>query len=117
MSQLENGDPNAKNLPMFFAKEKLARGEITMKDIPYMQRGGAYDGSDLETGPIGFLKKAFKPKEKPESTGEDFKKLKEGSSAYNSRLFGAVDSVKNAPKIDFSKNGATEKKSGGGWFR
>lgn len=118
VSQLENGDPNAKNLPMFFAKEKLARGEITMKDIPYMQRGGAYDGSDLETGPIGFLKKAFKPKEKPESTGEDFKKLKEGSSAYNSRLFGAVDSVSNAPKIDFSKNGATQKKSGGGgWFR
>jgi hypothetical protein len=104
VSQLENGDPNAKNLPMFFAKEKLARGEITMKDIPYMQRGGAYDGSDLETGPIAFLKKAFKPKEKPESTGEDFKKLKEGSSAYNSRMFGAVDRVNNAPKIDFSKN-------------
>jgi hypothetical protein len=89
-----------------------------MKDIPYMQRGGAYDGSDLETGPIAFLKKAFKPKEKPESTGEDFKKLKEGSSAYSSRMFGAVDSVKNAHKIDLSKNGATEKKSGGGcWFR
>lgn len=43
------------NMPMEFAKQKLARGEIKPEDIPYMQRpGGMPDGSDLKK------KKGFK---------------------------------------------------------
>ena len=45
---LEAGDPKAKNMPVFFAKEKLARGEIKLQDIPYMQRGGSWDNSDVK---------------------------------------------------------------------
>jgi len=37
------------NMPMYNAKEKLARGEITVADIPYMQRpGGSWDNSDVK---------------------------------------------------------------------
>ena len=37
------------NMPMFNAKEKLARGEIKEIDIPYMQRpGGSWDNSDIK---------------------------------------------------------------------
>ena len=36
-------------MPMFNAKEKLARGEIKEEDIPYMQRkGGSWDNSDIK---------------------------------------------------------------------
>ena len=35
-------------MPVFFAKEKLARGEIKLQDIPYMQRGGSWDNSDVK---------------------------------------------------------------------
>ncbi len=41
------------NMPVEFAKKRLAKGEITLKDIPYMQRpGGKPDDSDLK--PAGF---------------------------------------------------------------
>merc|ERR1719231_2242833 len=45
---LGSADRTAKNMPVFFAKEKLARGEITKADIPYMQRGGSWDNSDIK---------------------------------------------------------------------
>ena len=35
-------------MPVFNAKEKLARKEIKLEDIPYMQRGGAWDNSDVK---------------------------------------------------------------------
>ena len=35
-------------MPVFNAKEKLARGEIREEDIPYMQRGGSWDNSDIK---------------------------------------------------------------------
>ena len=31
-----------------FAKEKVARGELKVEDIPYMQRGGNWDNSDIK---------------------------------------------------------------------
>jgi hypothetical protein len=34
-------------MPVFNAKEKLKRGEIKQADIPYMQRLGSWDGSDV----------------------------------------------------------------------
>jgi len=35
-------------MPVENAKEKLARGEIKLEDIPYMQRGGSWDNSDVK---------------------------------------------------------------------
>jgi len=35
-------------MPVFNAKEKIAKGEIKQEDIPYMQRGGAWDNSDVK---------------------------------------------------------------------
>ena len=37
------------NMPVYNSAEKLASGEITMADIPYMQRpGGSWDNSDIK---------------------------------------------------------------------
>jgi hypothetical protein len=35
-------------LPVFNAKEKLAKKQIRLEDIPYMQRGGSWDNSDVK---------------------------------------------------------------------
>ena len=35
-------------MPVFDAKGKLARGELKLEDIPYMQRGGNWDNSDVK---------------------------------------------------------------------
>ncbi|CAB9501857.1 expressed unknown protein [Seminavis robusta] len=34
-------------LPVFNAKEKIAKGEIRPEDVPYMQRGGKWDNTDV----------------------------------------------------------------------
>ena len=33
---------------LFKAKERVAKGELKVEDIPYMQRGGAWDNSDVK---------------------------------------------------------------------
>ena len=38
--------------------EKVRRGEIALKDVPYMQRGGSWDNSDL-AGKKGWMKTGF----------------------------------------------------------
>lgn len=44
---LERGE--AKHLmPVFNAKERVARGELKVEDIPYMQRGGNWDNRDVK---------------------------------------------------------------------
>jgi len=35
-------------LPVFNAKERVMKGELKMEDIPYMQRGGSWDDSDVK---------------------------------------------------------------------
>ena len=35
-------------MPVFDAKKKVARGELKLEDIPYMQRGGSWDNSDVK---------------------------------------------------------------------
>jgi hypothetical protein len=37
-------------MPMFNAKEKLKKGAIKEEDIPYMQRGGSWDNTDVKGG-------------------------------------------------------------------
>jgi hypothetical protein len=44
---LERGE-TSHLLPVFNAKEKLKKGEIKLEDIPYMQRGGSWDNSDVK---------------------------------------------------------------------
>lgn len=35
-------------LPVFNAEEKIRKGELKPEDIPYMQRGGSWDNSDIK---------------------------------------------------------------------
>jgi hypothetical protein len=35
-------------MPVMNAKEKVKKGEIKQEDIPYMQRGGSWDNSDVK---------------------------------------------------------------------
>ena len=45
-TDLEQGKA-AHLMPMLDAKKKLAKGQIRQEDIPYMQRLGSWDGSDV----------------------------------------------------------------------
>jgi hypothetical protein len=44
---LERGEA-AHLMPVFNAKEKIKKGELRLEDIPYMQRGGSWDNSDVK---------------------------------------------------------------------
>lgn len=35
-------------LPVFNAKERVKKGELKAEDIPYMQRGGSWDNTDVK---------------------------------------------------------------------
>jgi hypothetical protein len=65
---LEKGDAGHM-MPMFNSKEKLKSGEIKMEDIPYMQRGGSWDNSDVK----GAKKVRWRGSDK-EYAGGGFKK-------------------------------------------
>jgi hypothetical protein len=52
-------------LPVFNAKERLAKGELKLEDIPYMQRGGAWDNSDVK----GAKKKKWLASDKEYANG------------------------------------------------
>jgi len=112
---LEAGDPKAKNMPVFFAKEKLARGEIKLQDIPYMQRGGSWDNSDVKgarknkwtAADATYDKAGFKEskgllgKFQREKKEKDIRKLTEKEMYAK---LGAVNTgngrgIRNAPKI------------------
>mmetsp|Transcript_15259 Transcript_15259/g.28728 ORF Transcript_15259/g.28728 Transcript_15259/m.28728 type:complete len:211 (+) Transcript_15259:131-763(+) len=44
---LERGEANHL-LPVLNAKERVKKGELKLEDIPYMQRGGNWDNSDVK---------------------------------------------------------------------
>lgn len=52
-------------MPVFNAKERVAKGELRMEDIPYMQRGGSWDNSDVK----GAKKKRWLKSDKEYSSG------------------------------------------------
>lgn len=52
-------------LPVMNAKERVAKGELKPEDIPYMQRGGAWDNSDVK----GAKKKRWLSSDKEYSEG------------------------------------------------
>lgn len=64
-------------MPMFNAKEKLAKGQIRKEDIPYMQRGGSWDNSDVS----GAKKKKWLNSDK-EYAGGGYKRFQSVSILY-----------------------------------
>lgn len=50
---LERGEA-AHLLPVTNAKERLAKGEIKMQDIPYMQRGGSWVSGTFKPACVNF---------------------------------------------------------------
>ena len=116
-------------LPVFNAKEKLARGEIKKQDIPYMQRGGAWDNSDVK----GAQKKNWLSSDKEYAAG-GYKKsqsvsiLGEGAgldwtgtrqtTGPAQQQGGGVKLGKNykAPNVSQMKGDAPEKKPKKGMF-
>mmetsp|Transcript_6136 Transcript_6136/g.10479 ORF Transcript_6136/g.10479 Transcript_6136/m.10479 type:complete len:214 (-) Transcript_6136:74-715(-) len=65
---LERGEA-AHLMPVFNAKERVKRGELKTEDIPYMQRGGNWDNSDVK----GAKKKRWLASDKQYAAG-GFKK-------------------------------------------
>ena len=105
-------------MPMFNAKEKLRSGKIKKEDIPYMQRGGAWDNSDVK----GARKKTWLSSDK-DYAGGGFKKaqsvsiLGEGAGldwTGKRDKTGPTQGVKlgknyKAPNVSQMKGGAPEK--------
>ena len=56
-------------MPVFNAKERVKKGDLKVEDIPYMQRGGNWDNSDVK----GAKKKSWLKSDKQYSSG-GFKK-------------------------------------------
>ncbi|KAG7356029.1 hypothetical protein IV203_000715 [Nitzschia inconspicua] len=52
-------------LPVMNAKERIAKGELRPEDIPYMQRGGSWDNSDIK----GARKKRWLSSDKEYAAG------------------------------------------------
>ena len=114
---LERGEA-AHLLPMFDAKERLRKGEIKKEDIPYMQRGGAWDDSDVK----GAKKKNWLSSDKDYASG-GFRKsqsvsiLGEGGGldwTGEKEKTGPVQGVKfgknyKFPTVTQMKGGVTEK--------
>jgi len=112
-------------LPMMNAKERLRKGEIKHEDVPYMQRGGAWDNSDVR----GARKKKWLSSDKDyagggykksqsvsilgEGSGLDWtgKREKTGPSNTGRRQGMSVEQAKKykAPTVSQLKGGALEK--------
>jgi len=61
---MERGDATHL-MPVFNAKEKVNSGKLKMEDIPYMQRGGSWDNSDVK----GAKKKRWLQSDQEYSSG------------------------------------------------
>jgi hypothetical protein len=61
---MERGEA-AHLLPVMNAKERVAKGELRPEDIPYMQRGGSWDNSDVK----GAKKKRWLASDKDYASG------------------------------------------------
>jgi hypothetical protein len=61
---MERGEA-AHLLPVMNAKERVAKGELRAEDIPYMQRGGSWDDSDVK----GAKKKRWLASDKDYASG------------------------------------------------
>mmetsp|Transcript_17049 Transcript_17049/g.25905 ORF Transcript_17049/g.25905 Transcript_17049/m.25905 type:complete len:217 (-) Transcript_17049:98-748(-) len=106
-------------LPVENAKKRIASGELKPEDIPYMQRGGAWDNSDVK----GAKKKNWLSSDKDYASG-GFKKsqsvsiLGEGKGldwTGRQAKTGPTQGVKlgknyKAPNVAQIKGGATEQK-------
>ena len=92
---------------MFNAKEKIARGEIKAEDVPYMQRGGSWDNSDIK----GAKQKRWLASDKQYASGGYKKEQSVSIFGYGQGLdwtgkaakTGPAQTIKGAP-AKFSRN-------------
>jgi hypothetical protein len=102
---LERGE-TSHLMPVFNAKEKIKRGELKLEDIPYMQRGGSWDNSDVK----GAKRAKWLKSDKDYASG-GYKKEQsvsifgygEGLDWTGSRARSAPESAPGAPS-KFAKN-------------
>lgn len=107
-------------MPVENAKQRLAKGEIKMQDIPYMQRGGNWDNSDVK----GAKKKSWLSSDKEYASG-GFRKSQSVSifgegkgldwTGKRDRQGPTTQGVKlgknyKAPNVSQIKGGATQEK-------
>ena len=97
-TDLEKGKANHL-MPVFNAKAKLKAGKIKQEDIPYMQRLGSWDGSDVG--------KRTKGNEKDQ---------KYDANAQSGRLDWMGRSIPTGPKSNQAKKAPTPPKKKFGWF-
>ncbi|KAL3805822.1 hypothetical protein HJC23_007783 [Cyclotella cryptica] len=123
---LERGE-TTHMLPVEFAKEKLAKGEIKLEDIPYMQRGGNWDNSDVKGArkvrwlqsdkeyASGGFKKSQSISILGEGAGLDWtgKRDRQGPSVVTA---GKMSKNYKAPTIAQLKGQVEEKPKKKGWF-
>eukprot|EP00543_Licmophora_paradoxa_P008078 CAMPEP_0202453128 /NCGR_PEP_ID=MMETSP1360-20130828/11166_1 /ASSEMBLY_ACC=CAM_ASM_000848 /TAXON_ID=515479 /ORGANISM="Licmophora paradoxa, Strain CCMP2313" /LENGTH=198 /DNA_ID=CAMNT_0049072129 /DNA_START=154 /DNA_END=750 /DNA_ORIENTATION=+ len=74
-------------MPVFNAKEKIKKGQLRQEDIPYMQRGGSWDDSDVKGArqkKWSSMDKSYMANEKPAGvdwTGRNQRKGPSSSAA------------------------------------
>lgn len=123
---LERGE-TTHMMPVEFAKEKLARGEIKEEDIPYMQRGGSWDNSDVKGAKkirwlgsdkdyaLGGFKKSQSVSILGEGAGLDWTGSRAKSSP-NVKTAPKMSKNYKAPTLASLKGQAEEKPKKKGWF-
>jgi hypothetical protein len=71
-------------MPVFNAKELLKQKKIKPEEIPYMQRGGSWDGSDVGKKFKGnAMDKKYNPNEKPNGLDWMGRNVPKGPKATN----------------------------------
>lgn len=94
---LENGKA-AHLMPMFNAKELLKQKKIKTEDIPYMQRGGSWDGTDVGKKLKGNeMDKKYNQNEKPDGIDWMGRKLPTGPKKSTS-----IKNAKEPPTKKFN---------------
>lgn len=81
-------------LPVMNAKERVARGELKVEDIPYMQRGGAWDNSDVK----GAKKKGWLKSDKEYASGGYKKEQSVSVFGYGDGLDWTGEKAKKGPR-------------------
>ena len=116
--------------PVFNAKEKVASGELKAEDIPYMQRGGKWDNSDIKGA------KQLKWNKKDEGYGNAGYGTGKGNlyGKTSVSIFGGDNlpwlggrlaneeeatkvTITNAPKLNFDKNGRIQVQEKKAWWK
>ena len=88
-------------MPVFNAKEKVKKGKLKQEDIPYMQRGGGWDNSDVK----GAKKKEWSANDKKYNANQ-------GPAVFDWSGAGARQSPASKQKAAAAKKAPPKKKFG-----